>query len=116
MCLAPGSFMAERGQKGLNCGGQRRDRRANLMLPCLPGVNRIVIRRKSMAKRGLAARCLSRLLRLFGSGAATLALCHPANAAGLAPPPFSIIHAGHLLAAPGKPPLDRATLVVAGGK
>jgi imidazolonepropionase-like amidohydrolase len=69
-----------------------------------------------MGNRRLAARFLSQLLWLLGCGAAPLALLHAANAVTLAPPPFSIIHAGHLLAAPGKPPLDRATLVVQGQK
>jgi imidazolonepropionase-like amidohydrolase len=69
-----------------------------------------------MEKRRLAARCLRRVLWLLGSGAAALALFHAGYAATLAPPPYSIIHAGRLLAIPGKPPLDRATLVVQGAK
>jgi imidazolonepropionase-like amidohydrolase len=64
----------------------------------------------------LAIGSLSRALWTMGSGAAALLLFSTANAAPLSPPPFSIIHAGHLLAAPGKPPLDRATLVVQGDK
>jgi imidazolonepropionase-like amidohydrolase len=64
----------------------------------------------------LVVRYLSRALRILGSGVGALVLFSAANAVALAPPPFSIIHAGHLLAAPGKSPLDRATLVVQGGK
>jgi len=38
-----------------------------------------------------------------------------ANAAALAPPVFSIIHAGQLLAVPGKPPLSKATVAIERG-
>src|SRR5450432_829037 len=68
-----------------------------------------------MGNRKLAAGFLSQLLWLLATGAGSLALFDAAHAAILAPPPFSIIHAGHLLAAPGKQPLDRATLVIQGG-
>ena len=69
-----------------------------------------------MRNRRLAVGFWSRARWFLGIGAASLVLCAAAHAAILAPPPFSIIHAGHLLAAPGKPPLDRATLVVQGAK
>jgi imidazolonepropionase-like amidohydrolase len=39
----------------------------------------------------------------------------PAAAAALAPPPFSIIHAGQLLAVPGRQPVVRETVVVEKG-
>jgi imidazolonepropionase-like amidohydrolase len=59
---------------------------------------------------------LSRALCPLGGGIVALMFLNAASAVTLAPPPFSIIHAGHLLAAPGKPPVDRATLVVQGDK
>jgi imidazolonepropionase-like amidohydrolase len=39
----------------------------------------------------------------------------PAHAEALAPPQFSIIHAGQLLAVPGKPPVSKATITVEKG-
>jgi imidazolonepropionase-like amidohydrolase len=69
-----------------------------------------------MGNRKLAAGFLRRLLWLSGTVVASFALFDAANAAILAPPPFTIIHAGHLLAVPGKQPLERATLVTQGGK
>lgn len=58
----------------------------------------------------------TRALWLLTGAVVTLMFFNVANAAALAPPPFSIIHAGHLLAVPGKPQRDRATLVVQDGK
>jgi imidazolonepropionase-like amidohydrolase len=69
-----------------------------------------------MGNRRIVSGFLGGLLGLLAGAALSLGLIDLANAAILAPPPFSIIHAGHLLAAPGKPLLDRATLVVQGGK
>jgi imidazolonepropionase-like amidohydrolase len=48
--------------------------------------------------------------------AAAWLVSNTATAAIPAPPPFSIIHAGHLMATPGKAPLEHATLVIEGGK
>jgi imidazolonepropionase-like amidohydrolase len=45
----------------------------------------------------------------------TLSASTPANATALAPPVFSIIHAGQLLAVPGKPPLSKATVAIERG-
>jgi len=39
----------------------------------------------------------------------------PVRGSALAPPPFSIIHAGTLLAVPGKQPLSKATIAVEKG-
>src|ERR1700742_2065306 len=88
------------------------------MIPCFADRNeRRELERNRMGNRRLAARFLSRLLWLLGCGAAPSAFLNAANAVTLAPPPYSIIHAGHLWAAPdNKPPLDRATLVVQGAK
>jgi imidazolonepropionase-like amidohydrolase len=66
--------------------------------------------------RRLAPGFLSRVRWLLSVGASSLVFFSAANAAILAPPAYSIIHAGHLLAEPGKPSRDRATLVVQGGK
>jgi imidazolonepropionase-like amidohydrolase len=49
------------------------------------------------------------------AGMVTLAASTPADAAVLAPPAFSIIHAGQLLVVPGKPPLTKATVVIEKG-
>jgi len=64
----------------------------------------------------LAVGFLGRALWLLGSSVAVFVPINAANAVTLAPPPFSIIHAGQLLATPGKSPVFRATLVVQGGK
>ena len=69
-----------------------------------------------MKDRKLAAGFLGRLLSLSATVAASLVLFDAASAAIPAPPPFTVIHAGHLLAVPGKQPLDGATLVTQGGK
>ena len=69
-----------------------------------------------MRNRPLALAFLSRVRWILRVGAVSLALFNAADAAILAPPAYSIIHAGHLLAEPGKSPRDRATLVVQGGK
>jgi len=45
----------------------------------------------------------------------TLVASTPGTAAALAPPAFSIIHAGQLLAVPGRAPLTRATLAIEKG-
>jgi imidazolonepropionase-like amidohydrolase len=75
-----------------------------------------LIQYNTMDNSRLAARSLLAMLWVFASLVATATLLDAASAAGLDPPPFSIIHAGRLLATPGNPPLDRATLVVEGGK
>jgi imidazolonepropionase-like amidohydrolase len=59
---------------------------------------------------------LPKLRRCLAAGIASLAAAGAAHAAALAPPAFSIIHAGHLLAIPGKTPVDKATIVVEQGK
>jgi imidazolonepropionase-like amidohydrolase len=56
----------------------------------------------------LAAVALTALMVALSAGTA-------ANAAALAPPVFSIIHAGQLLAVPGKPPLSKATVAIERG-
>ncbi len=59
---------------------------------------------------------LPKLRQFLAAGIASLAAAGAANAAAIAPPAFSIIHAGHLLAIPGKAPVDKATIVVEQGK
>ena len=66
-----------------------------------------------MGNRKFAAGFLSRLPWLLAMSVGLLALYDAANAAVPAPPPFSIIHAGRLLATPGKPPVDAATIELA---
>ncbi|MDB6088486.1 MAG: hypothetical protein JWN85_1270 [Gammaproteobacteria bacterium] len=66
-----------------------------------------------VARRGVGF--LRQLLLGLAAGAATIAAPGTANAAPLAPPPFSIIHAGRLLAVPGKQPVEKATVVVQQG-
>jgi imidazolonepropionase-like amidohydrolase len=60
-------------------------------------------------------RSLAALATALTVSVAALSASTPANAAALAPPPFSIIHAGQLLAVPGKPPVSRATIAVEKG-
>jgi len=55
------------------------------------------------------------LLATLTASLAALAASTPAGATALAPPAFSIIHAGQLLAVPGKPPLSQATVVTEKG-
>jgi imidazolonepropionase-like amidohydrolase len=55
------------------------------------------------------------LLIALTASMVTLAANTAANAAALAPPAFSIIHAGQLLVVPGKPPLSKATVVIEKG-
>jgi imidazolonepropionase-like amidohydrolase len=55
------------------------------------------------------------LLAALTASVVTLAASAAANAAALAPPAFSIIHAGQLLVVPGKPPLSKATVVIEKG-
>lgn len=60
----------------------------------------------------------SRSVRVLVSVAAAMAMLTGSvavSAAALAPPPFSIIHAGRLLAVPGKPPVSKATIAVEKG-
>jgi imidazolonepropionase-like amidohydrolase len=54
------------------------------------------------------------MLRIFGAALVGALISTAAAAAPTAAP--SVIHAGELLANPGKPPLEHATLVVEGGK
>jgi imidazolonepropionase-like amidohydrolase len=63
----------------------------------------------------LTNRFLHQLLLGLAIGAATLAASVAAQATPLAPPPYSIIHAGRLLAEPGKQPAQNATIVVEKG-
>jgi len=49
------------------------------------------------------------------AGVAALSGSAPAAAVALAPPPYSIVHAGQLLAVPGKQPLAHATLAIEKG-
>jgi imidazolonepropionase-like amidohydrolase len=58
---------------------------------------------------------LRQLLLGLAVGAATLAASVAAHATSLASPPYSVIHAGRLLAEPGKQPAAKATIVVAKG-
>jgi imidazolonepropionase-like amidohydrolase len=60
----------------------------------------------------LTARSLAALLAALSVSVAALSASIPASATALAPPPFSIIHAGQLLAVPGKQPVARATIAV----
>jgi len=55
------------------------------------------------------------LLATLTASMAALAASPPVSGAALAPPAFSIIHAGQLLAVPGKPPLSQATIVTEKG-
>jgi imidazolonepropionase-like amidohydrolase len=55
------------------------------------------------------------LLATLTASMAALAASPPVSGAALAPPAFSIIHAGQLLAVPGKPPLSQATIVIEKG-
>jgi imidazolonepropionase-like amidohydrolase len=55
---------------------------------------------------------IRQLLLGLAAGTATLTA---AQASPLTPPPYSIIHAGHLLAEPGKQPVTQATVVVEKG-
>ena len=60
---------------------------------------------------------LSRLLvRLLLAGAGMLAIFGVAHAEVPTPALVSIIHAGRLLAMPGKPPVERVTVIVQDGK
>jgi imidazolonepropionase-like amidohydrolase len=59
---------------------------------------------------------LPKLRQFLAAGIASLAAAGAVSAAAIAPPAFSIIHAGHLLAIPGKAPVDKATIVVEQGK
>jgi imidazolonepropionase-like amidohydrolase len=63
----------------------------------------------------LTTRLLHQLLLGLAVGAITLATSVAAHATPLAPPPYSIIHAGRLLAQPGQPPVTQATVVVQKG-
>jgi imidazolonepropionase-like amidohydrolase len=58
---------------------------------------------------------LRTLMRGLAAGAAALGACVAAHAAPIAPPPYSILHAGQLLAEPGKQPMTHATIVVEKG-
>src|SRR5882757_2167402 len=58
---------------------------------------------------------LRQLLLGLAAGAAALAASVTANAVPPAPPAYSIIHAGRLLAEPGKQPVTKATVVVEKG-
>jgi imidazolonepropionase-like amidohydrolase len=69
-----------------------------------------MLMRSSFTHRSLAS-----LLAALTVSIAALSASTPADATALAPPPFSIIHAGQLLAVPGKPPLSKATLAVEKG-
>ena len=65
----------------------------------------------------LSARVLYRLLPGFllgmvAVGTVALGTVGIAEAAALAPPAYSIVHAGKLLAEPGKDPVTQATIVV----
>ena len=58
---------------------------------------------------------LRQLLLGLTAGGATLAAAAVAHATPLAPPAYSIIHAGRLMAEPGKQPVAQATVVVEKG-
>jgi imidazolonepropionase-like amidohydrolase len=68
-----------------------------------------------MLMRFLTTRPLAALTAALLVGVAALSASTPANATALAPPPFSIIHAGQLLAMPGKQPASKATIAVEKG-
>jgi imidazolonepropionase-like amidohydrolase len=61
------------------------------------------------------ARSSGRLLVALTATISALAASTTAHATALAPPAFSIIHAGQLLAVPGKPPVSQATIAVEKG-
>jgi imidazolonepropionase-like amidohydrolase len=61
------------------------------------------------------SRSLAALATALTVSIAALSASMPANATALAPPPFSIIHAGLLLAEPGKQPVSKATIAVEKG-
>jgi imidazolonepropionase-like amidohydrolase len=68
-----------------------------------------------MLMRFLTTRSLATLAAALIVGVAALSASMSANATALAPPPFSIIHAGQLLAVPGKQPVSKATIAVEKG-
>ncbi len=63
----------------------------------------------------LTRRSRAVMLVVLGTAAVAALASSAASAAALAPPPFSIIHAGQLLAVPGKPAVSRATIAVETG-
>ena len=63
----------------------------------------------------LSARVTYRLLLGCLLGMVTVGTLQVAHAAPLAPPAYSIVHAGKLLAEPGKDPVTQATIVVTQG-
>ena len=63
----------------------------------------------------LTAGLLRQLLLGLAVGTGTLTASVVAHATPLTPPPYSIIHAGRLLAEPGKQPVTQATVVVEKG-
>src|SRR5689334_15403265 len=67
-----------------------------------------------MLMRVPALRLAAVTVALFASSTA-LSQDVPVNGGALAPPPFSIIHAGTLLAVPGAKPVSKATVAVEKG-
>jgi imidazolonepropionase-like amidohydrolase len=68
-----------------------------------------------MLMRYLLTRSRAMLAIALTVSIAALSASMPVGAIALAPPPFAIIHAGQLLAVPGKPPISKATIAVEKG-